>query len=219
LMPGKNIKAQLSMNNKVKGMGQNVQMDVQYYINMLLINNLPNSTTEWQVMVDSMVMTGMQNDEEIYVNSNQPETMTDEKMSELAATVGKKMNILISESGEISAKDTAEKVPEFAKYAFMYIAPKNQKVGYTWQQQQDAETMGIKINTNSSYKIEAIKNKEITVIATSIIENKMMKVDPTITTYKVDAETMLVKSATSATKMSMMKLMKLDIKIDYKAAL
>jgi hypothetical protein len=222
-----NVQAQIKVGNKfngvmlmdmkMNGMGQKIKVKTSYYFVGKLIAENTDQTKEWEMVVDSLTMIGDgKEDELINFNSNTSEVEDDEKLARLKEMVGKKKYIIVDANGDIKPKTEDGENIEFAKMCFIPMPANKRKVGDTWLDTKDMETNGMKVNTKTTYKITKVNNQDITITSTSILKNKMMKLDPVISTYTVDANTSLVKQASTATKMRMMKMLKMEIIMNYK---
>jgi hypothetical protein len=206
------------MDMKMNGMGQNMKIKTSYYFVGKLIAENTDQSKEWEMVVDSLTMIGDGKEGEVMnFNSNTSQVEDDERLATLKEMVGKKKYIIVDANGDIKPKTEADENIEFAKMCFIPMPANKRKVGDTWQDSKDMETSGMKVNAKTTYKIIKVSNQDITITSTSILKNKMMKMDPVISTYTVDANTSLVKQASTATKMKMMKLLKMEVIMNYKA--
>jgi hypothetical protein len=217
IAPGKQMHGYMNLTTKVNGMGKKINIAVKYYFSGTFIANLPDDTKEWEMVIDSMVMKGKEGKKDMYINSNDPTTMEDEKFSKFKDQIGKKVVVLLDKDGHINAKDSTITPPEFVKYCFMPVPKDKQKVGYTWAVDDVQNMNGIELNVKVKNKVTAIEKNNLTINSVTEIDNDMMDLDPVTTNYITDAQTGLVKTATMAMKMSMMKIMKMEIITDYKA--
>jgi hypothetical protein len=217
IAPGKQMHGQMNMTTKTGGLGKKAKMDMNYYFSGTFIGSLADGSKEWEMIIDSMTMVGNQGDEEFDFNTNKPNDSDDGKLSALKDQVGKKVSVLITPNGDINPKDSNATVPEFLKYCFMPVPKNNQKVGYAWTKEETQNASGMELKFSSNNKITAINKNDISITSVTSVDNEMVNIDPITTNYIADAETSLVKSATTTMKMSIMKLMKMEISTNYKA--